>query len=362
MKNKNKNLYELIFFVTSHCNSRCQHCFNWKNLNNKQDLNLEKIEEISKKLPNIENLLLSGGEPFLRQDLVELIKIFKTNNNIKSVSIPSNGISKDLIVDSLKKISSINNIKISVNFSIDGLEKTHNKIRGIENNFKKTFDTINKIEQLKNEGADIVIQINSVITNENKDQLLELNNLISKDHKISGHFFEIIRPFGPEKANSLQIEYTFFKKLLLQQYNLLKNDQKKESKLKKSLRKIFFLGHQEIIYRIQYNNYFQKKPWPMACSAGKNIIVLNDDGTISPCELRAEKYNLDNWKNFEEFKQSKEYKKNIKNIKNEKCFCTHSCFIDASEKYNKLFSYPAILYFGLINYFKYEIIRHNSNL
>ncbi len=90
-----KDFFQLIFHVTFRCNARCRFCFNWREINQNKDkeLSLEEIQKISENLPRFPWLLLSGGEPFLRSDLVDLIETFHRNNKVAHVTIPTNGIS-----------------------------------------------------------------------------------------------------------------------------------------------------------------------------------------------------------------------------------------------------------------------------
>ena len=57
----------LTLFITSTCNLTCPHCFYWRELNQKDDLSFDEIAKLSESLDPIENLNLSGGEPFLRK-------------------------------------------------------------------------------------------------------------------------------------------------------------------------------------------------------------------------------------------------------------------------------------------------------
>lgn len=74
-------LDELIFFVTYNCNFRCKTCFYVEVMDDSKadkykELSIEEINKISKFLRSISKLLLSGGEPFLREDLDEIYEIF----------------------------------------------------------------------------------------------------------------------------------------------------------------------------------------------------------------------------------------------------------------------------------------------
>ena len=79
----------LIFFVTSNCNCLCNICFYWQELNKSGSLSLDEIRKISRSIGRFRILLLSGGEPFLREDLFELIE-FTNKHGIRPV-ISTNG-------------------------------------------------------------------------------------------------------------------------------------------------------------------------------------------------------------------------------------------------------------------------------
>ena len=64
----------LIFFVTSKCNAKCDFCFYWEQLNRQGDLTVDEIRQISATMPRFQRLLFSGGETFMRKELVEIVK------------------------------------------------------------------------------------------------------------------------------------------------------------------------------------------------------------------------------------------------------------------------------------------------
>ncbi len=66
---------------------------------NRENVNLvtlDEIEKISKSLPGLLHLILTGGEPFLRSDIEEIAGVFYKNSGTKSISIPTNGFFTDL--------------------------------------------------------------------------------------------------------------------------------------------------------------------------------------------------------------------------------------------------------------------------
>ena len=118
----------LTLFVTSKCNLRCLHCFNWKSLNKKDDLALEEIKKLSLQLEDLDSLLISGGEPFLRDDLPKIVEFFYKNNKLNTLTIPTNGFLTEKIHSQIQKILKIAEGKtVWLNFSLDGTEKMHDQ-------------------------------------------------------------------------------------------------------------------------------------------------------------------------------------------------------------------------------------------
>src|SRR4026207_1833647 len=91
---REKRLGTVILFVTSRCNALCQTCFYHAELNHPGDMTFAQIEKISRTMPPITDLWLSGGEPTLRRDLSEIINLFVANNAVNRIIIPTNGLIK----------------------------------------------------------------------------------------------------------------------------------------------------------------------------------------------------------------------------------------------------------------------------
>src|ERR1041385_6827043 len=92
---REKRLGTVILFVTSRCNAFCQTCFYHEELNQPGDMTFAQIEKVSRTMPPITDLWLSGGEPTLRRDLSEVIDLFVANNGVNRIIIPTNGRSEE---------------------------------------------------------------------------------------------------------------------------------------------------------------------------------------------------------------------------------------------------------------------------
>src|ERR671928_447430 len=91
---REKRLGTVILFVTSRCNAFCQTCFYHAELNQPGDLTFAQLEKVSRTMPSITDLWLSGGEPTLRRDLTDLIDLFVGRNGVRRVIIPTNALVK----------------------------------------------------------------------------------------------------------------------------------------------------------------------------------------------------------------------------------------------------------------------------
>src|SRR5947209_15299440 len=81
----------MIVFINSICNLTCEHCFYWKNLNQRDDLTYEEFARLSADLGPLEILNLSGGEPFIHKQFAEICSLFIRGNGVKQIYVPTNG-------------------------------------------------------------------------------------------------------------------------------------------------------------------------------------------------------------------------------------------------------------------------------
>src|SRR5436305_4546148 len=96
---RERRLGTVIFFITSRCNAKCETCFYHEELNRPGDLTFEQIEKVSRTMPQITDLWLSGGEPTLRRDLTKVIDTFVETNRVSRVILPTNALIKSRVYE-----------------------------------------------------------------------------------------------------------------------------------------------------------------------------------------------------------------------------------------------------------------------
>lgn len=136
--------------VTYRCNARCTMCNRYKCPSKiEEEISIETI----KKLPKMYFTNITGGEPFIREDLEDIVsELYKKSDRIV---ISTNGFFTDRIVKLAKKFPNI-----GIRISIEGLEKTNNEIRGLKDGFNKGYTTLKKLKKmgLKDVGFGMTVQ------------------------------------------------------------------------------------------------------------------------------------------------------------------------------------------------------------
>ncbi len=175
--------------VTFKCNSKCRTCNIWRKYIEepsliKKELELEEFEKIFHFLGKTPVwFTLSGGEPFLRSDIVEIFDSICRNNNPRIINIPSNGILTKRIVEKTSKILEITprDIILIINLSLDGIGEKHDKIRGISGNFKHFMETFEKLKELKMEYKNFRVGIHTVLSIYNQENTQQLYEYVIND-------------------------------------------------------------------------------------------------------------------------------------------------------------------------------------
>ena len=124
--------------VTYRCNARCTMCNRYKAPSKpEEEISIETI----KKLPQMYFTNITGGEPFIRNDLKDIVReLYKKSDRIV---ISTNGFFTDRIIDLCKEFPNV-----GIRISIEGLEDTNNAIRGLENGFNRGYTTLKKLLEM----------------------------------------------------------------------------------------------------------------------------------------------------------------------------------------------------------------------
>lgn len=136
--------------VTYRCNAHCSMCNRYKAPSKAEE---EVTIETIRKLPKMYFTNITGGEPFIRTDLKEIVReLYKKSDRIV---ISTNGFFTDRIVELAKEFP-----QVGIRISIEGLEETNNEIRGLENGYERGIRTLKKLVEMgmKDVGFGMTVQ------------------------------------------------------------------------------------------------------------------------------------------------------------------------------------------------------------
>ena len=310
--------YSLIFQVTNICNSRCITCFNWKTLNKdvNKELTLEEIDKFTKKIGKLHTVTIGGGEPFLRNDLSEIVDCFNRNNNLSVVAIPTNCLSVNKILTSTEKI--LNKFKggVKIGLSIDGIGKDHDKIRGVEGNFKKVLETYDGLAELKKKYPKLRLRLCATVFSLNVNKVIDLLKYVKQNMPAIDFYggLELLRgDYNQSQVREIKPDE------FIQIIKAMEEDTKNEKNL-----------YKRVISPMYYKlalDILKKKKQIIPCRISAFYPVIDALGNVYPCENRNKIGNLrDVNYDLNKVWQSKEAKKIRKSIRNKECYCTHSAY------------------------------------
>ncbi len=125
--------------VTYRCNARCTMCNRYKAPSKPdEEISIETI----KKLPKMYFTNITGGEPFIREDLADIVReLYKKSDRIV---ISTNGFFTDRIIKLCEEFPNV-----GIRISIEGLEDTNNRIRGLEDGYNRGYSTLKRLVEMK---------------------------------------------------------------------------------------------------------------------------------------------------------------------------------------------------------------------
>ena len=180
----------LTFSVTNICQSRCKTCNIWelykKDPQKKEtELTLPEIEKIFRSMGHVYIFNISGGEPFLREDITQIIESACKHLTPGIIHIPTNAIAirkikKQVsgIIDMLE--AKFPSVRLTIKPSLDHIGEKHNEIRGIPGNFQKVIDLFQHLKELQPKHKNFHAELGTVISCWNVDDIEVISEYVSK--------------------------------------------------------------------------------------------------------------------------------------------------------------------------------------
>ena len=247
--------------VTYRCNARCNMCNRYKEPSRpEEEISLDTIQ----KLPPMYFTNITGGEPFIREDLKDIVReLYKKSDRIV---ISTNGFFTDRILELCKEFP-----QVGIRISIEGLEQTNNEIRGLDDGFNRGYSTLKKLREMgmKDVGFGMTVQ------DRNAADLIPLYRLSDE--------------LGMEFATATLHNSFYFvennniihdRPMLANQFEALINELRRSNSPKKWFRAYFNHGLINYIYS-------QKRLLP--CDMSFDTFFIDPYGDVMPCNGTREK-------------------------------------------------------------------------
>lgn len=223
--------------VTPKCNFHCKHC--WAQLRGKER-KLEEIYEAINKLVkmDVKHITLSGGEPFLRDDIFEIIEYIKKKN--VHLAIFSNG----YFIDE-KIVSRLEHLLDSYDFiqvSLDGFSKEKFESQRGENTFEKVMMALEILGQ-----SSLIVRVNMVASKYNVDEILSTYEI---SDRMNINTFSVSHIYDLNKGKDMYDELSMIQ-FLDEIINCINVSKKLKTKLKPFIPTQYY---EYISEEIKYNN------------------------------------------------------------------------------------------------------------
>lgn len=258
----------VVWEITLACNLKCTHCGSRAGKVRPGELTTEECFDVIDSLKRLgtREITIIGGEAFLRKDWIQIIEKITLSGIECSMQSGAYNLNEERIVNAKK--AGLKNIGVS----IDGLEATHNKIRGRRDSFEHV---INCLQLLKKHN--IPSGVNTVITALNKNELHGLMEILI-DNGVVNWQIQLAVAMGNAVDNS--------EELLVQPYELIDiydnlihiyREALANNLLIQAGNNIGYFGPYEHIWRQGNEKYFT------GCSAGHTALGIEADGKIKGC-------------------------------------------------------------------------------
>ncbi|MBU4251662.1 MAG: radical SAM protein [Candidatus Omnitrophica bacterium] len=154
-------------------------CNIWKKKKN-YEVTLDEVNSIFSRLRPLDVVRITGGEPFLRNDLAEIVGIINKYAKSPIVHITTNGTLTEKILSFIRKVKNPRNIHIKI--SIDALREEHNRVRGVNDSYAKAMLTLAELSGLKQKYGFYLGVNQTIVSPECRDDYNGLQEICNKYH------------------------------------------------------------------------------------------------------------------------------------------------------------------------------------
>ena len=286
--------------VTYRCNAKCTMCNRYKVPSKpEEEISLDTV----KKLPEMYFTNITGGEPFIRDDLKDIVReLYKKSDRIV---ISTNGFFTDKIVDLCKEFP-----QIGIRISIEGLEQTNNEIRGLEDGYNRGYTTLKKLVDMGMQD----VGFGMTVQDRNADDLVPLYNISDE--------------LGMEFATA-SLHNSFY---FVESHNIIKDRLMVAQNFEDLINRLLESNSPKKWFRAYFNhgliNYIFSQKRLLPCDMSFDTFFIDPYGDVMPCNGTKEKQVMGNLneQSWDELWNSEQAEKVRKLVRN----CDRNCWMIGS--------------------------------
>jgi radical SAM protein with 4Fe4S-binding SPASM domain len=246
---------EAAIITTYRCIAHCQMCHVWKYPTKSEE---EIKPEILNKLPPLSFCNITGGEPFLREDLGKIVHLLK--RRAKRMVISTNGYFTDKILDLVRE-----NRQIGIRISLEGLAKANDELRGVQDGFDRGLRTLLELQRMGVQDIGFGI----TVSDRNARDMLEL--------------YQMAKSMNLEFATAVVHNSYYFHK----HDNAISQKEEVIACFRKLIEELLRTRRVKNWYRGYFNygliHYIRGNPRLLPCGAGEDMFFLDPRGEVRPC-------------------------------------------------------------------------------
>ncbi len=274
----------LVYLITMKCNARCKMCNYWKEVygpesEGRTTMTLEQIDAFSRSMGRLLQIQISGGEPFLRKDMGDVMLTMARNCRPVYMTIPTNCSTPQRIIEAVDRLcAEFPSMMVRMNPSIDGYGEQHDEIRKVPGLYEKCRETITKLRELQKKHKNLTVNLALVLTNYNVEGIDETVDKLRED-LCPDHFNVMMARGDTPDRKTLEVP--------VEEYERIAEKVRSEAKPKNGtghpLRSLGRVLEKEVTYYVAQT--MKEKRQVVPCIGGTKHIMIDDDGSILPCDI-----------------------------------------------------------------------------
>ena len=260
-----------IVYIDGRCNMKCGFCIHAAvDARKTPMMSAENWGSVFKRAKSLLHVTITGGEPFIRNDFVEILSNIIDSSGVPRISINSNGFYKEKMKNFLPVlIDKYKDTEFTLSISLDGPENIHDKVRVFKGAYKKALETIDIMKDYR-KNKNFFLKLASVLT---KDNVSYMENFLDETSKWPIDFHELIL------IRDCPVEEQLIVKNEFERLNKIQNERTSSSFKASFNGKLFKKLYTETIKRIDSDKVFSP------CLAGGRLVEIFPDGVVRGCEV-----------------------------------------------------------------------------